>query len=29
MKDCIKEDTDKLLMKIPYDLTDSVNQPIL
>ena len=28
MKDCIKEDTDKLLMKIEYDLTDSVNQPI-
>ena len=28
MKDCIKEDTDKLLMKIEYDLTDSVDQPI-
>ena len=28
MKDCIKEDTDKLLMKIEYDLTESANQPI-
>ena len=28
MKDCIKEDTDKLLMKIEYDLTDSANQAI-
>jgi S-disulfanyl-L-cysteine oxidoreductase SoxD len=28
MKDCIKEDTDKLLMKIEYDLTNSANQPI-
>jgi S-disulfanyl-L-cysteine oxidoreductase SoxD len=28
MKDCIKEDTEKLLMKIQYDLTDSANQAI-
>lgn len=28
MKDCIKEDTEKLLMKIEYDLTDSANQAI-
>jgi S-disulfanyl-L-cysteine oxidoreductase SoxD len=28
MKDCIKEDTDKLLMKIEYDLTASANQAI-
>ena len=28
MKDCIKEDTDKLLMKVEYDLTASANQAI-
>ena len=28
MKDCIKEDTNKLLMKIEFDLTANSNQPI-
>jgi S-disulfanyl-L-cysteine oxidoreductase SoxD len=28
MKDCIKEDTEKLLMKIQYDLTASANQAV-
>lgn len=29
MKDCIKEDTNKLLMKIEFDLTTNSNQPVL
>ena len=29
MKDCIKEDTNKLLMKIDFDLTANSNQPVL
>ncbi len=29
MKDCIKEDTDKLLMKIEFDLTANSNQPVV
>lgn len=28
MKDCIKEDTNKLLMKIEFDLTANVTQPV-
>ncbi len=29
MKDCIKEDTEKLLMKIEFDLTANANQPVV
>ena len=29
MKDCVKEDTNKLLMKIDFDLTANSNQPVL